>query len=52
MQYDYKHHKVSFAGSVAFHFKEVLTEVATNLNIETGLIVQSPMDGLINYYSK
>ena len=28
MQYDYQHSKVHFIGSVAFHYKEVLTEAA------------------------
>ncbi|MDO9634859.1 MAG: ATPase [Paludibacter sp.] len=52
MQYDYKNHQVSFAGSVAFHFQDVLREVASSLHIEIAEIVQSPMDGLIKYYSK
>lgn len=52
MQYDYLNYKVSFAGSVAYHFKDILIEVATDLNIEIGLIEQSPMEGLIKYYSK
>jgi len=52
MQYDYRNNKVSFAGSVAFHFQEVLHEVASDLHIEIGEIVKSPMDGLIKFYSK
>lgn len=52
MQYDYRNYKVSFVGSVAFHFKEVLVEVASDLDIEIGVVEQSPMAGLIDYYSK
>lgn len=52
MQYDYRNYKVSFTGSVAYHFKDVLVEVANDLGIDVGVIVQSPMDGLINFYSK
>jgi len=52
MQYDYTNYPVSFTGSVAYHFKDVLVEVASDLNIEIGVIVQSPMEGLINFYSK
>ena len=52
MQYDYRNYKVSFAGSVAYHFKDILMEVASGFEIEVGTIVQSPMEGLINYYSK
>jgi len=51
MQYDYKSYKVSFAGSVAYHFQDVLLEVASRLHIEVGEVVQSPMDGLIKFYS-
>lgn len=51
MQYDYKNYKVSFAGSVAYHFQDVLLEVASRLHIEVAEIVQSPMDGLIKFYS-
>lgn len=51
MQYDYKNNKVHFTGSVAFHYQEILKAVATNLNIEIGKISQSPMKGLIQYYS-
>lgn len=52
MQYDYKNYRVSFTGSVAYHFKDVLIEVANDLGIDIGMIVQSPMEGLINFYSK
>jgi hypothetical protein len=52
MQYDFRNYKVSFAGSVAYHFKDVLYEAATALNIEIGDIEQSPMEGLVRYYSK
>jgi N-acetylglucosamine kinase-like BadF-type ATPase len=51
MQYDFRNHRVSFAGSVAFHFEEVLREVADGLNIEIGAIAQSPMEGLVEYYA-
>ncbi len=52
MQYDFSNHKVYFTGSVAYHFKDVLFEVARDLKIEIGAIEQSPMDGLIHHYSK
>ena len=51
MQYDISH-KVHFVGSVAYHFKDILLEVAADLNIEIGTIEQSPMEGLIKHYSK
>ncbi len=52
MQYDYKNNKVSFAGSVAYHFQDILFKAAADLGIEMGTVVQSPMEGLINYYKR
>lgn len=53
MQYDnYKHLPAHFTGSVAYHYQAVLRKVATNLSITIGNISQSPMAGLIQYYSE
>lgn len=52
MQYDYRSHTVHITGSVAYHYQEVLRAVASDLCINLGTISQSPMDGLIDYYSK
>lgn len=52
MQYNYKNHKVHFAGSIAYYYRNILCRVGDDLGIEVGDIVQSPMDGLIEYYSK
>ena len=51
MQYNYKENKVSFVGSVAFHYEDILRKVSSDLNIETGSIVQSPMEGLVKHYT-
>ncbi len=37
-------------GSIAFYFKEILTEVALEFNMKTGTIIQSPIEGLIKYH--
>lgn len=50
-QYDLHNRKVGFVGSVAFHFAAVLKTSAAINGIETGDIVQSPMQGLIQYHS-
>ncbi|MDP3437750.1 MAG: ATPase [Bacteroidales bacterium] len=50
MQYDYKKYPVNLVGSVAFHYKEILTDVASKLGITIGKIVQSPIDGLAEYH--
>lgn len=49
-QYDCSH-PVHFIGSIAHHYREVLQETAQELDIRTGTIVQSPIDGLIQYHT-
>ncbi|NDV94522.1 ATPase [Dysgonomonas sp. 521] len=51
MQYDYKNNEVHFTGSVAYHYKQILLKVGTDLGITIGTIAQSPMEGLIKYYA-
>lgn len=51
MQYDYRNNVVHLTGSVAFYYREILKEVATELKIQIGTITQSPMEGLIGYHS-
>ncbi len=43
---------VSFVGSVAFAFKEVLLEVAINYNLEVQTVVQNPIQKLAEYHLK
>jgi len=50
MQYDYKKYPVNLVGSVAFFYKDILTEVAEKLGIKIGIIIQSPIDGLAEYH--
>lgn len=52
MQYD-DHDKlpIHFIGSVAFHYQEVLKEVAAALQLQTGIISQTPMEGLIAFHA-
>ena len=42
--------KVSFIGSVAFHFKDILKETLTDYNLTLGEVMQAPAEGLIKYY--
>lgn len=44
---DYDKLKVHFTGSVAFYYKEVLTEAANSFGLEVGKIYKEPMDGLV-----
>lgn len=50
VQYEYKKHKVSFVGSIAHYYAPVLEEVAHENGITIGVIAQSPMKGLVDYY--
>lgn len=41
---------VNFVGSVAWHFRDVLTELCHSFELQLGKIMQSPMEGLIQYH--
>lgn len=43
---------VHFIGSVAYHYSELLQEVAAGLSINMGRILLSPMEGLARYHSE
>ena len=42
---------VSFAGSVAFGFKDVLLHLCNSYEFEPGTVMKNPMEGLIKYHS-
>ena len=42
--------KVSFLGSVAFHFQDILKEALADYGLALGEVMQSPAEGLIRYY--
>ena len=47
----YKTMPVSFVGSVAFYYRDVLGEAANSLGIKIGTVIKSPMEGLIKFHS-
>ncbi len=47
---DYTTHEIGFAGSVAFHFSEVLNEVLQKHQLNCNQIIASPIDGLVKYH--
>ncbi len=52
MQYEgHTQYPIHFAGSVAHHFKNILTDVADSLHLRIGKIEQSPVNGLLSYHS-
>jgi glucosamine kinase len=44
--------KVSMVGSIAYHFRKYLLEVAGKMNIEIQQVVKNPMEGLVDYHSR
>jgi N-acetylglucosamine kinase-like BadF-type ATPase len=42
---------VSFAGSVAFGFKDVLQQLCNSYEFELGKVMKNPMEGLVEYHS-
>lgn len=50
MQYDYKKYPVNLVGSVAFHYEDIIKDVAKGLGVKIGIILQSPIDGLAEYH--
>lgn len=51
-QYDYYDLPVHLVGSVAWHYQDILKDIAFDLGIHIGAIARSPMEGLVKYYSK
>lgn len=51
MQYDYGQYPVHFIGSVAHCYRDILQEAAQETGISIGKILQSPMEGLIEYHT-
>ena len=51
-RYDgYQSMKVSFVGSVAFHFMDILKSCLEAHGITMGEVLQNPMDGLVKYHT-
>lgn len=50
MQYNYKKQNVNFVGSIAHYYSHILEEVAQEMGVTIGKIIQSPMEGLVEYY--
>ncbi|MDH6357596.1 ATPase [Parabacteroides sp. PF5-9] len=42
---------IHFTGSIAFFYQDLLKEVGSALDLNIGMIMQSPMDGLIQYHT-
>lgn len=47
---DYENLTISFVGSIAWHYKEILLETTAESKLHVGTILKSPMEGLIRYH--
>jgi len=47
---DYKHLPISFVGSIAWYYRDILLEAAVENNLHVGTILKSPMEGLITFH--
>ncbi len=47
---DARTYAVGFTGSVAWYFRDVLRDAARSQGFRTGVILQSPMEGLLRYH--
>ena len=48
---DYSSMKVSFVGSIAYHFQDLLRESLADFGLTMGEVMKTPAEGLIRYYS-
>jgi N-acetylglucosamine kinase-like BadF-type ATPase len=47
---EYRQHQLNCVGSIGFIFKDILTETAKDWGMDTGKIIQSPIDSLLSYH--
>jgi N-acetylglucosamine kinase-like BadF-type ATPase len=47
---DYKRLPISFVGSIAWYYRNILLEAAIENNLHVGTILKSPMEGLITFH--
>ncbi|MCX6251499.1 MAG: ATPase [Bacteroidetes bacterium] len=49
---NYKEVPVSFVGSIAWYYRDILMEAALEQKISVGTILQSPLEGLVRYHAR
>lgn len=47
---NYQSLQVCFTGSIAYHFKQILLETCLEHNINLGIILKNPIEGLVAYH--
>lgn len=46
-----KHYKINLVGSVGYYYKAIIEEVAKKRGYQLGMVLKSPMEGLIEYHT-
>lgn len=49
-QYDYKNYPVYFIGSIAYYYRDILEDALISSGMQSGGIIQNPMEGLVKYH--
>lgn len=44
--------EINFIGSIAYYYEDILRNVATELNLNVGQVVQKPIESLVDYHIK
>jgi hypothetical protein len=47
---DYQQYTFNCTGSIAYNFKDILVEVAALYNMQTGVILKTPIEGLAKHH--
>lgn len=49
---DYRRHELNCVGSVGFHYRDILAEVASDYGMRLGRVLEAPMEGLIEFHAR
>ena len=44
--------EVSFVGSIAYYFQDILKECLENQGLKLGKVIRNPIDGLVKFHSR
>ena len=50
LDFDKTKYEISFVGSVAYHFKDILNDILVKYSLNLGEIMRKPMDGLVDFH--
>ena len=51
MKYDYHTWPVHFTGTIAFHYRDILVQAASETGIRMGIVSKSPLQGLVAFHA-